>query len=74
MPLVNPLLARSLSGAPVDLVNRHMRLVYLDEAGISNPVQEPFLVVAGIVVNADQDWILLIGTLKVSCASGFLKN
>lgn len=30
-----------------------MRLVYMDEAGISNPKQEPFLVVAGIIIDAD---------------------
>jgi hypothetical protein len=33
-----------------------VRLVYLDEAGISNPKQEPFLVVAGVVVNADSQF------------------
>lgn len=33
-----------------------MRLAYLDEAGISNPRQEPYLVVAGIILNGDQDW------------------
>jgi hypothetical protein len=31
-----------------------VRLVYLDEAGISNPKDEPFLVIAGIAVNADR--------------------
>ena len=30
-----------------------MRLIYCDEAGISNPEQEPFLVVAGLIVHAD---------------------
>jgi hypothetical protein len=30
-----------------------VRLVYIDEAGISNPAQEPFLVVAGHIVHAD---------------------
>ncbi len=34
-----------------------MRMVYLDEAGISNPQQEPFLVVSAIVVHADNDLI-----------------
>ena len=43
----------SLSGAPL-LGRRLMRLVYLDEAGISNKAQEPFLVVGGIIVHADQ--------------------
>ena len=36
-----------------------MRLVYLDEAGISNPQQEPYLVVAGIIVHADEQWYAL---------------
>lgn len=31
-----------------------MRLVYVDEAGISHPEQEPFLVVAGAIVHADK--------------------
>ena len=31
-----------------------VRIVYIDEAGLSRPDQEPFLVVAGIVVHADQ--------------------
>jgi hypothetical protein len=30
-----------------------MRLAYFDEAGISNPAQEPFVVVAGILVDGD---------------------
>jgi hypothetical protein len=30
-----------------------LRLVYIDEAGISNRAQEPFLTVAGIIVDAD---------------------
>lgn len=33
-----------------------MQLVYLDEAGISNEAQEPFLVVAGVIVNPDRRW------------------
>jgi hypothetical protein len=33
-----------------------VRLVYVDEAGISNPRQEPYLVVAGIIVHADKQW------------------
>jgi hypothetical protein len=31
-----------------------VRLIYLDEAGISNPKQEPLLVVAGVAVDADK--------------------
>jgi hypothetical protein len=34
---------------------RLVRLVYIDEAGISNAAQEPFLVVAGVIVQADRD-------------------
>jgi hypothetical protein len=30
------------------------RFAYLDETGLANPVHEPFLVVAGVLVNADQ--------------------
>ncbi len=33
-----------------------MRLIYLDEAGISNPRQEPYLVVAGVIVHGDNQW------------------
>jgi Protein of unknown function (DUF3800) len=33
-----------------------VRLVYLDEAGTSNPKEEPFLVVAGLAVNADRQF------------------
>jgi hypothetical protein len=34
-----------------------MRIVYLDEAGISNPKHEPFVVVAGVIINADKEWL-----------------
>lgn len=30
-----------------------MRLVYIDEAGISNPQQDPHVIVAGVIVNGD---------------------
>lgn len=33
-----------------------MRLVYLDEAGVSRRGQEPYLVVAGIIVSPDHHW------------------
>jgi hypothetical protein len=42
----------SLSGVPLE-GTQVVRLVYIDEAGISNKDQEPFLTVAGIVVQAD---------------------
>ncbi len=44
---------RSLSGAPLDGENV-TRFVYVDEAGISNPAHEPFVVVAGVIVHADK--------------------
>jgi hypothetical protein len=47
--------ARGLGGAPLR-GSRIMRLVYLDEAGISNPAHEPYLVVAGVIVDADRKW------------------
>lgn len=33
-----------------------MRIAYLDEAGISNPQHEPYLVVAGVILHADEHW------------------
>jgi hypothetical protein len=36
----------------------------LDESGTSNPEQEPFLVVSGAIINADQDWLNLDRHLK----------
>jgi hypothetical protein len=36
--------------------DRIVRLIYLDEAGISNPAQEPMMVVAGIALNADNQF------------------
>jgi hypothetical protein len=36
-----------------------VRFIYLDEAGISNPMQEPFVVVAGAIVHADKQWKFL---------------
>jgi len=44
-----------------------MRLVYLDEAGVSNPQQEPHLVVAGVILNGDQDWQPIDRHLKSIC-------
>jgi len=43
---------RSLSGVPLDGSNA-VRLAYFDEAGISNPKDEPFVVVAGVLVHGD---------------------
>lgn len=36
-----------------------MRLVYMDEAGLSDPAKEPFVVVAGLIVNADQQLLIV---------------
>jgi hypothetical protein len=33
-----------------------VRIAYLDEAGISNRSQEPYLVVAGIILHGDEQW------------------
>jgi Protein of unknown function (DUF3800) len=33
-----------------------VRFVYLDESGIANPEQEPYTVVAGVMVHADKHW------------------
>lgn len=43
---------RALGGGKLS-GNRIVRLVYVDEAGISNPKHEPFVVVAGAVIHAD---------------------
>jgi len=48
----------SLSGAPLQ-GDRVVRLVYMDEAGISNVQHEPWLVVAGVVVDADKQLMAL---------------
>ncbi len=45
--------ARALGGGPL-CGDRMMRLVYVDEAGVSNRRQEPILVVAGVIVHGDK--------------------
>lgn len=54
--------SRAFGGLPLR-GNKIMRLVYLDEAGISNPAHEPFLVVAGVAVNADKQFKEIEGYL-----------
>ena len=44
---------QSLSGTPLS-GDKVMRLVFMDEAGISNPEQEPFVTVSGVIVDADR--------------------
>lgn len=41
-----------------------MRMVYMDEAGLSNPKHEPFVVVAGIIVHADNQLVAVSNYLK----------
>lgn len=41
-------------GGGVLVGEKLVRLTYIDEAGLSNPKQEPFLVVAGVIVEADR--------------------
>jgi hypothetical protein len=45
----------SLGGEPLAGDNI-VRMLFLDEAGVGNPKDEPLLVVAGIIVNADKQW------------------
>jgi hypothetical protein len=44
----------SLSGVRLE-GEKLVRLAFIDEAGISKPRQEPFLVVAGVVIHGDND-------------------
>jgi hypothetical protein len=44
---------RSLGGGELH-GDKLVRLVYVDEAGIGNPKHEPFVVVAGVIVDADR--------------------
>jgi Protein of unknown function (DUF3800) len=62
--------ARGLGGAPLT-GGKIMRLVYLDEAGISNPAHEPHLVVAGVIVDADRKWKELETYLRQLAISTF---
>lgn len=48
----------SLSGVPLN-GNNVTRFVYIDEAGISNLKQEPWLVVVGVIVHADNQLVNL---------------
>jgi hypothetical protein len=36
-----------------------VRLIYLDDAGLSNALHEPFVVIAGVMVDADRQWLKL---------------
>jgi hypothetical protein len=48
----------AMGGGPL-VGERIVRLVYMDEAGISHPQQEPFAVVSGVIVNADNQLLIL---------------
>lgn len=37
--------------------DRLVQLVYLDEAGVANPRDDPHIVVLGVMVNADKKWL-----------------
>lgn len=52
------LMLRAFCGGPLH-GNNLVRLVYMDEAGISNPAHEPFLVVAGLIVHADEKLVAI---------------
>jgi hypothetical protein len=45
---------RSFTGNPLK-GSALVRIVYLDEAGISKPEQEPYLVIAAVIVHGDKD-------------------
>jgi len=53
--MLAPVYARCFGGGPL-LGGKLVRIAYLDEAGISNPAHEPYLVVAGIILHADEHW------------------
>lgn len=52
-----------MSGTPLDW-DRLVRLVYLDEAGVANREQEPYLAVCGVILNADQDYRHIVRHLQ----------
>jgi hypothetical protein len=72
------------------MMAKAMRLILLDEAGRASRVQEPFLVVAGVIIDPDKMWKRLdtyfrdIGKgsffrsrprqVRVSCASAMAWN
>ena len=54
---------RSLTGHPLE-GTRIVRIAYVDEAGTSNPKEEPYLVVAGVMLHGDRDMPKLQGKLE----------
>lgn len=55
--------ANALGGHPLAGVEL-ARFVYLDESGISNPEQEPWLVVGGVIVHGDHQLDSLYDALE----------
>lgn len=55
---MNELAPRALFGGAL-AGDRIVRLVFMDEAGISNPKQEPYVVVVGVIVDADKKLVAL---------------
>jgi hypothetical protein len=45
----------SMSGHPLSWSSR-VRIAYLDEAGVGEMRAEPYMVIAGVILNGDQDW------------------
>jgi len=61
--MLSPPNAAGFAGANL-LGDRLVRLTYLDEAGVSNPAQEPFLVVAGVMLDPDRHYGALDARLR----------
>lgn len=47
---------RSFGGGPLE-GNRWVRVLYLDESGIGNLRKDPYLCVAGVLIDADTQWM-----------------
>lgn len=46
--------------------DRWVRMLYLDEAGIGKIDDDPFLVVAGVLIHADTQWSAIVNDLKTA--------
>jgi hypothetical protein len=46
---------RALGGGPL-VGDQLVRFVYLDETGTGDPQIEPYVVVAGVMIDADRQW------------------
>ena len=51
-----------------------MRLVFLDEAGISNPEHEPYMIIAAVIVDADKKLIAVQSILTSWCCGTFRRS